>query len=164
MGKLEYVQGENRPRVECILCSVRDDDERVVSLKIYQDKILFISLNLYPYNPGHLMIVPNKHITQFTDLTKSEIIHLMRTIQGIQMLLDDIYNPRGYNIGINQGKIAGGSIEHLHVHVVPRYNSELGYIDIVGKTRIVPEGLNSVKEKLELRINKVLNQKFFENF
>lgn len=110
------------------------------------------------------MIVPNKHITQFVELTKAEIIHLMRTIQGIQMILDEIYNPQGYNIGINQGKIAGGSIEHLHVHVVPRYNSELGYIDIVGKTRIVPEGLNSVKEKLEQRINKFLNQKFFENF
>lgn len=110
------------------------------------------------------MIVPNKHITQFTELSKEEIIHLMRTVQGTQMLLDHIYIPKGYNIGINQGSIAGGSIEHLHVHVVPRYSSELGYIDIVAETRVVPEGLNSVKEKLEQNINKFLNQKFFENF
>lgn len=150
--------------MECILCSVRDDDENVTSLKIYHDSVLFISLNLYPYNPGHLMIVPNKHITQFTELSREEMIHLMRTVQGTQMLLDDIYNPKGYNIGINQGNIAGGSIEHLHVHVVPRYSSELGYIDILAETRIVPEGLNSVKEKLEQKINKFLNQKFFENF
>ncbi|MFW9771629.1 MAG: HIT family protein [Candidatus Thorarchaeota archaeon] len=150
--------------MECILCSVRDNEESVRSLKIYHDNILFISLNLYPYNPGHLMIVPNKHITQFTELSKEEIIHLMRTVQGTQMLLDHTYNPKGYNIGINQGSIAGGSIEHLHVHVVPRYSSELGYIDIVAETRVVPEGLNSVKEKLEQNINKFLNQKFFENF
>ncbi|MFW9782877.1 MAG: HIT family protein [Candidatus Heimdallarchaeota archaeon] len=150
--------------MECILCSVRDNEESVRSLKIYHDNILFISLNLYPYNPGHLMIVPNKHITQFTELSKEEIIHLMRTVQGTQMLLDHIYIPKGYNIGINQGNIAGGSIEHLHVHVVPRYSSELGYIDIVAETRVVPEGLNSVKEKLEQNINKFLNQKFFENF
>ncbi|MFX0032236.1 MAG: HIT family protein [Candidatus Hodarchaeota archaeon] len=158
------MQGKTRPNVECILCSVRDNHEDVVSLKIYHDKILFISLNLYPYNPGHLMIVPNKHITKFVDLTKEELIHIMRTIQGVQMLLDEIYNPKGYNIGINQGKIAGGSIEHLHVHVVPRYSSELGYIDIVGETRVVPEGLDSVKEKLEQNIKKFLNQEFFESY
>lgn len=80
------------------------------------------------------------------------------------MLLDNIYNPKGYNIGINQGKIAGGSIDHLHIHLVPRYGAELGYIDIVGKTRIVPEGLESVKVKLEKQINNFLNQEFFENF
>ena len=80
------------------------------------------------------------------------------------MLLDDIYNPKGYNIGVNQGKIAGGSIEHLHFHLVPRYPSELGYIDIVGKTRIVPEGLNSVEEKLKKNITNFLNKTFFNNF
>ena len=80
------------------------------------------------------------------------------------MLLDDLYNPKGYNIGINQGKIAGGSIEHIHIHIVPRYSSELGYIDIVGKTRVVPEGLSSVKKKLEERIDNYLNTEFFKNF
>ncbi|MFW9945993.1 MAG: HIT domain-containing protein [Candidatus Odinarchaeota archaeon] len=164
LGKLDYVQGIARPDVKCILCSVRDNDERVVSLKIYQDNTLFISLNLYPYNPGHLMIVPNKHLTKFTDLTREELIHITRTIQGVQMLLDDLYNPKGYNIGINQGKIAGGSIEHIHIHIVPRYSSELGYIDIIGKTRVIPEGLNSVKKKLEERINEFLDNEFFKNF
>lgn len=110
------------------------------------------------------MIIPNKHITNFTDLTKDESIHLIRTIQGVQLLLDDLYSPKGYNIGINQGKIAGGSIEHIHVHIVPRYGSELGYIDIVGKTRVVPEGLSSVKKKLEENISRVLNPDFYNNF
>lgn len=164
LGKLDYVQGKARPDVKCILCSVRDNDERVVSLKIYHDNILFISLNLYPYNPGHLLIVPNTHLTKFTDLTREELIHISRTIQGVQMLLDDLYNPKGYNIGINQGKIAGGSIEHIHIHIVPRYSSELGYIDIVGKTRVVPEGLDSVKKKLEKNIERFLNKDFYEDF
>lgn len=110
------------------------------------------------------MIVPNRHIIKYLDLSKQELIHISRTIQGLQMLLDNIYNPKGYNIGINQGKIAGGSIDHLHIHLVPRYGAELGYIDIVGKTRIVPEGLESVKVKLEKQINNFLNQEFFENF
>ncbi len=164
LGKLEYVQGNDRPNVECILCSVRDNDERVVSLKIYDDDILFISLNLYPYNPGHLLIVPNRHILQFTDLSKQELQHINRTIQGLQHLLDDLYNPKGYNIGINQGRDAGASIEHLHFHLVPRYGSELGYIDIVGKTRVLPEGLESVRQKLTQRIKNYLNTEFYEQF
>ena len=99
-----------------------------------------------------------------TELSKEELLHIFRTIQGIQLLLDDLYSPKGYNIGINQGRIAGGSIEHLHFHVVPRYGSELGFIDIVGKTRVLPEGLDNVKKKLEININKYLTKEFYDNF
>jgi ATP adenylyltransferase len=162
LGKLEYVQGKKRPNIKCILCGVRDDDERVVVLKIYQDEILFISLNLYPYNPGHLMVIPNRHILRFLELTQDEIMHITKAIQGLQLLLDKLYNPIGYNIGMNEGKVAGGSIEHLHFHVVPRYGSELGFIDIVGKTRVLPEGLKAVKKKLEENISLFLNKEFFE--
>jgi len=164
LGKLDYVQGKSRPNVDCILCSVRDNDERVKILKIYEDKICFIILNIYPYNPAHLMIVTQRHITKFIELTREELIHITRTIQGIQLLLDDLYNPKGYNIGINQGRDAGGSIEHLHFHIIPRYGSELGFIDIVGETRVLPESLDSVKLKLENSIHKYLNEEFFKIF
>ncbi|TFG24253.1 MAG: HIT domain-containing protein [Promethearchaeota archaeon] len=163
LGKLDYVQGKNRPDVECILCAVKDNDDRVVSLKVYQDDLIFICLNIYPYNPAHSMIVPNRHITRFIELNKKEILHLNRAIQGLQLLLDDIYNPRGYNIGLNEG-IAGASIPHLHFHVVPRYGSELGYIDIIGKSRIVVEGLNSVKKKIDAKIEQYLNKEFFKGY
>ena len=162
LGKLEYVQGKNRPDVKCILCGVRDGDKRVVSFKVYQDEILFVSLNLYPYNPGHLMVIPNRHVLRFIDLSQNEIMHITRTIQGLQLLLDEIYNPIGYNIGMNEGKVAGGSIEHLHFHLVPRYGSELGFIDIVGKTRVLPEGLKAVKKKIDEKILRFLNKQFFE--
>jgi ATP adenylyltransferase len=135
-----------------------------VTLKIYEDDVNFISLNLYPYNPGHMMIIPNRHVTSFLELTKEEIVHMNRTIQGVQLLLDDLYSPIGYNIGINQGLVAGASIKHLHIHIVPRYSGELGYIDIVGKTRVVVEGLDSVKEKLTQNIQKFLNKEFYNNF
>ncbi|MCK4370485.1 MAG: HIT domain-containing protein [Candidatus Lokiarchaeota archaeon] len=164
LGKLDYVQGKARPNVDCILCAVRDNDERVRSLKIYEDNICFIVLNLYPYNPAHLMVVTQRHISKFIELAKEELIHITRAIQGIQLLLDDLYSPKGYNIGINQGRDAGGSIEHLHFHIVPRYGSELGFIDIVGNTRVLPEGLDAVKQKLESNIQNYLNKEFFENF
>ncbi|MBY9017050.1 MAG: HIT domain-containing protein [Candidatus Lokiarchaeota archaeon] len=164
LGKLDYVQGKTRPDVKCILCSIKENDEKVVSLKIYEDEICFVTINLYPFNPGHLMCVPNRHITKYTELTKKELLHLNRAIQGLQLLLDDLYNPKGYNIGINQGNYAGASIDHLHFHVVPRYGTELGFIDIVGNTRVLPEGLDSVKKKLNQNVNKFLNKEFFEDF
>ena len=163
LGKLDYVQGKAKPDVDCILCAIRDNDERVVSLKFYEDDLCFITLNLYPYNPAHMMIVPNRHILDFLELTKKEIIHIFRIVQGLQMLLNDLYSPKGYNIGFNQG-MAGASIPHLHCHLVPRYGSELGYIDIIGQTRVVVEGLDSVKKKLEESVPKYLNKEFFESF
>lgn len=135
----------------------------MVSLKVYEDNLLFIVLNLYPYNPAHSMIVPNRHILRFIELTKEEIIHINRAIQGFQLLLDDLYNPKGYNIGINEGN-AGASIPHLHVHIVPRYGAELGFIDIIGQTRIAIEGLDSVRQKIENKITEYLNKEFFESF
>ena len=143
---------------------MRDNDERVKSLKIYEDKICFVVLNLYPYNPAHLMVATSQHKTRFLDLTKSEILHIFRAIQGLQQMVDDLYNPKGYNIGINQGRDAGGSIDHLHFHIVPRYGSELGFIDIIGQTRVLPEGLEAVKKKIESNISKYLTKEFFENF
>ncbi len=164
LGKLDYVQGKARPNVECILCAIRDDDERVKSLKVYQDPLIFVVLNIYPYNPAHMMVVPMRHVLKLIDLTKTELNHILRAIQGLQFLLDDLYSPHGYNMGVNQGRNAGGSIEHLHFHLVPRYGSELGYIDIVGKTRVVPEGLDAVKEKIDKKIHEYLNPEFFNNF
>jgi ATP adenylyltransferase len=164
LGKLDYVQGDERPDVECILCSVRDNDERVEVLKVYQDEILFVCLNLYPYNPAHMLIVPMRHVERYVDLEKEEMMRISRAIQGLQLLLNDLYSPKGYNIGMNEGQSAGGSIEHLHFHLVPRYGSELGYIDIVGNTRIVVEGLESVKKKLERNIDEYLNEEFFSEF
>jgi ATP adenylyltransferase len=164
LGKLDYIQGKTRPDVDCILCSIKNNDEKVVSLKIYEDDICFVVLNLYPYNPGHLVCSPNRHVTKYTELTKKELLHLNRAIQGLQLLLDEIYSPKGYNIGMNQGNYAGASINHLHFHIVPRYGAELGFIDIVGNTRVLPEGLDSVKKKLGQNIGRFLNDDFFEKF
>ena len=164
LGKLDYVQGKDRPNVNCILCAVRENDERVTSLKIYEDDLCFVVLNLYPYNPAHLMVATSQHKTKFLELTSSEILHIFRVIQGLQLLINDLYNPKGYNIGMNQGRDAGGSIEHLHFHIVPRYDSELGFIDIIGDTRVLPEGLDAVREKLKNNINKYLTKEFFENY
>jgi ATP adenylyltransferase len=150
--------------VDCILCAVKDNDKRVTSLKVYEDELCFVVINLYPYNPAHLMVATSQHKTEFLELTQKEILHIFRIIQGLQLLINDLYSPKGYNIGMNQGKDAGGSIEHLHFHIVPRYGSELGFIDILSETRVLPEGLDAVKKKIEKNIHKYLNNDFFKDF
>ncbi len=148
-AKSDYVRGNDKPKVECILCSIIKDSKEVKSLKLHQDDIGAISLNLYPYNPGHLMVFPIRHVIDFRDLNDKEILHLSQLIKKSQDMLSDLYNPEGFNIGMNIGKISGASILHLHIHIVPRYKNELGYIDIIGKTRIVVEPVSKVFEKLK---------------
>ena len=131
------------------MCEIIKDSDKVEELKIYQDELMAISLNLYPFNPGHLMVFPIRHILDFRELSEKEVLHLSKLIGKCQDILDEMYTPKGFNIGFNQGKVAGASIKHLHVHVVPRYNKELGYIDIIGKTRVVVEDVHSVFEKMK---------------
>ena len=155
---MDYVQGKDRPDVDCILCAVRDDDERVVSLKYYEDNLIFICLNLYPYNPGHSMIVPKRHVLRFIDLTKDEITRMFRSIMGLQLLFDDLYSPKGYNIGFNEG-IAGATVNHciegygvhnkIHTASVLRLGTDLPMIvQAVDKEEKIRNLIPKLKEML----------------
>jgi ATP adenylyltransferase len=150
-GKIQYAKGQ-RPNVSCILCAVRDDSPEVSALKIYQDPSFFISLNLYPYNPGHLMIIPSKHIQKLEDLSNQDRIRIFELVVQCQKMIQELFNPSGFNVGYNQGQFSGASIDHFHIHVVPRYKSELGFIDIIGQTRVVVESVQTVYEKIKARI------------
>ncbi|UYP47056.1 hypothetical protein NEF87_003341 [Candidatus Lokiarchaeum ossiferum] len=151
IGKLDYVKDQSK-KVECILCAVRENDSRVTALKVYQEELLFISLNLYPYNPGHLMVIPTRHVEKFEDLTKIERERIFEVVIYCQKMLRAIFSPSGFNVGYNQGNFAGASIKHIHVHVVPRYDQELGFIDIIGNGRIVVEEATQVMAKIQARI------------
>ena len=124
--------------------------------KTYQDEIANICLNLFPYNPGHLMVFPIRHFTDYRDITDEEVIHISNLIKKCQNMLDDLRNPTGYNIGLNLGEYSGASIKHIHFHVVPRYPSELGYIDIIGKSRVMVQGVSDVYEQLIKNVDKYL--------
>jgi ATP adenylyltransferase len=147
MGKLNYVKG-SKPQVECILCSVKNNDPRVTALKVYQEKNLFISLNLYPYNPGHLMVIPTRHVESFEQLSDHERNRIFEVVIQCQKMLRTLFSPAGFNVGYNEGDFSGASIKHVHVHVVPRYDKELGFIDIIGNGRIVVEQSDQVLKKV----------------
>ncbi len=145
--KLNYVRG---PRYEgCILCGLRDGDEALVDLSVHQGKHFTVSVNLYPYNPGHLMIYPHRHLTDVRELRAEEAAELHELQKLCLDALDAVQRPAGFNIGYNMGGAAGGSIDHLHLHIIPRYEREVGIADLIAGRRVLIESPFDSCEKIK---------------
>ncbi len=143
----EYVRGE-RPEGG-ILCTVREGADP--DYEVYRDDHAMVVLNIYPYNPGHLLIIPLRHVETLADLRPDERSSFYTLMERGVQLREEVFTPKGFNIGINQGVFSGASIPHLHAHVVPRYPNEMGFMDIAAGTRIQLEPLDTVVEKLRAR-------------
>ncbi len=123
-----------------------DDEENLV---IARDRTCFALLNRFPYAGGHLMTVPYKESPDMAGLTRDELADLMELTRRCQQALKTTMNPDGFNIGINQGKVAGaGIVEHLHIHIVPRWNGDTNFMPVIGETSVVPEALKETADKL----------------
>lgn len=137
-NKLAYARGE-RPDVPCILCAAIAGDERVQGLVAATTARFAVLANLYPYNPGHMMVVPQRHVETVTALDDSEVLEMHRIQCQVLEVLQTLYTPTGFNLGCNLGTSSGASIPHLHQHIVPRHRSEQGFMDIVGGGRVIVE-------------------------
>ncbi len=150
MDKIHYVKG-NKPKVECILCAIRDNHPEVTDLSIYRDDWFIVAMNLYPFNSGHLMIFPARHIQTPGELSEDEALRLHHlTVKAIKILNDE-FAPSGFNAGYNIGKGSGASIPHLHLHIVPRYDNEVGFLDVLAGTRVVVLDPREARERLRKR-------------
>jgi ATP adenylyltransferase len=145
--KLKYVKGD-KPGVECILCALRDNHPDIKNLEIARRDGFIVSVNLYPFNAGHLMIFPFRHLESVYELTDEEALALHRLLGDSLKILEDEFNPDGFNIGYNLGKNSGASISHLHLHVVPRYGNEVGFLDVLAGTRLVVVDPVAVRDRL----------------
>jgi len=147
--RLAYVTGASGSAPpDCIFCntSARDRADLIVA----RGRVSFVILNLYPYNNGHLMVVPNRHVPSLASLTADEQAELMQLTRRAEIALTEAYAPHGLNVGINLGKPAGAGVaDHLHVHLVPRWNGDTNFMTVVGNVRVVPEDLQATKAKLE---------------
>lgn len=144
------------PSSGCILCKayqqISENDDYVVT----KGKCCYVVMNLYPYNSGHLMVVPYRHISNFTDLTDDESLEIMSLLKKISWALTEIMKPDGYNIGSNIGRSAGAGIdEHIHFHIVPRWNGDTNFMPILGDTKLISE---DIRETL-MKLRKVLSIK-----
>jgi ATP adenylyltransferase len=144
--KLVYLR-EARPE-GCILCLVKDGSDAVVDLSVYRGNGFIVSLNLYPYNPGHLLVFPERHVVDLRMLTSDERTAMNETLDKALSVLDAEYHPAGYNVGCNMGLVAGASIDHLHWHVIPRYPREIGIAELLAGKRVLVENPLTTKERL----------------
>lgn len=150
--KMKYVK-ESRPD-GCILCLIRDKSDEVANLTVYSDDLFTVSVNLYPYNPGHLMLFPNRHIEDVRELTEREERRATALTHRFLDVLDTTHQPAGYNIGYNMGASAGASIDHLHLHIIPRYPREIGIADLVAGKRVLIEDPRVTQERLVQEIDR----------
>jgi ATP adenylyltransferase len=116
---------------------------------IARDRTCYALLNNYPYNGGHLLVVPYKQAADFSELTDGELLDLMKLMRRCLDALKQVMNPDGFNIGVNLGKVAGAGItEHLHIHVVPRWNGDTNFMPVLGQTTVVPQALEELATQL----------------
>ena len=146
--RLAYVTSASGGTTDCIFCNTSEPGRG--DLIIARGRVSFVILNLYPYNNGHLMVVPNRHVPSLASLTAEEQTELMRLTRHSEIALNEAYSPQGLNIGINLGRPAGAGVaDHLHVHLVPRWNGDTNFMTVVGNVRVVPEALDATKAKLQ---------------
>lgn len=139
---------DNTPKTGCVFCDATRSPEQQ-SLIVFRGTLAYVILNKYPYNNGHLMVVPYRHTSTFTTLDVPELNELMLLTQRAEVALREAYRLEGINIGVNLGKSAGAGIEeHLHIHLVPRWAGDTNFMTVVGETRVLPEELPATAGRL----------------
>lgn len=149
----KYIESFSRPKDDddaCILCKAyqdnRDDDHLIVT----RGSRCYVVMNLFPYNSGHLMIVPYRHTPTLKDLTDDESLEVMRFLKRMTLALENVSHPDGFNIGSNVGRPAGAGIDqHIHFHIVPRWNGDTNFMPILGDTKMISEDM--IETLLKLR-------------
>ena len=150
--RMEYILGfKGNKKHPCIFCERYPQKHDKKNLILYRAELSFVIMNRFPYNSGHLMIVPYKHSGNLQHLTEEENIELMEVIQLSQRVLTEVMSPQGFNIGMNLGKVGGAGVEdHLHWHMVPRWNGDTNYMPIIGETKVISEALDKTYDKLKV--------------
>ena len=135
---------------ECIFCRFPREQADAENLVLFRGETAFIILNAFPYSNGHLMITPFRHTSNPDDLTDAEMLELMVLTRKAINLLKAAFRPDGFNVGMNMGRVAGAGIaDHLHMHVVPRWNGDTNFMPVLADVRVIPESLNAVYARLK---------------
>lgn len=150
--RMTYISGEDRPKdghsSGCPFC-LAPGLPAAESLVVARGTHVFVVLNLYPYNPGHLLVCPYRHVADYTDLDGPETAELASFTQTAMRVIRKVSNAHGFNLGMNQGGVAGAGIAaHLHQHVVPRWGGDANFMPVIGRTKVLPQLLGDTRELL----------------
>ncbi len=146
--RMEYILMGNPQG--CFFCQKLKESRDVSNYILYRGQKNFVILNSYPYNPGHLLVAPFRHVARLEDLTKEELSEHFEIVTKSTQAIAETLNPGGFNIGINMGKVAGaGVVDHIHTHVVPRWKGDTNFMPIISNTKVLPQALDSTYQKLK---------------
>ena len=149
--RAKYIGSFKKKKSEvCIFCDAIKKKKDEKTLIIYRGKLCFVIMNLYPYNNGHLMIVPNLHIGDVKKINDECAIEMNKLVSVSVSAIEKVMKPHGFNVGMNLGRAAGAGVEgHLHTHIVPRWNGDTNFMPVLGETKIISEDLKSTYLKLK---------------
>ncbi len=144
--RIEYIRSEKK--VGCLLCRLFRKETKENDYILYRNENIFVLLNKYPYNPGHLMICPGRHCGRFSELTDAEWKDINHLLVKSEEILREVLKPQGFNIGVNIGKAAGAGVEsHLHWHMVPRWSGDTNFMSVCVQTRVIPDLLENAYDQ-----------------
>jgi ATP adenylyltransferase len=146
--RMEYITEEPRPG--CLFCRViNDPGDQDAALAVWRPEGAIVLLNKYPYNPGHVMVAPHAHVGNLEDLDETQSADLMHALQRATAVLKTALKPEGFNVGANIGRVAGaGMPDHVHLHVVPRWNGDTNFMPVLGEVKVINEHLAQTAAKL----------------
>lgn len=148
--RIEYILQKKED--ECIFCNKPQQNDDQKNLILSRGEYCYVIMNYYPYNNGHVMVVPYQHTSKMTDLSKEESTEMMALLSRCISVLEEEMMPNGFNIGMNLGEVAGAGVkDHLHFHIVPRWNGDMNFMPVTGHTKVVPEALEETWKKLKRR-------------
>ncbi|MDR2592106.1 MAG: HIT domain-containing protein [Chitinispirillales bacterium] len=155
--RMSYIAGiDNKKDDGCIFCSKPGQDRGCdkENLLLYRGKTCFVLMNLFPYNNGHLMVIPYKHTSDILDIDCEASAELWNLVCRSKRALDSVMHPDGFNIGMNLGRTAGAGIDqHIHMHIVPRWNGDTNFMPVIGETKVISQALSDTYEALSPHFN-----------
>ncbi len=155
----KYIESfkDEKSKEGCFVCeAIERPDEAKERLVVYRNNFSIVIMNKYPYNAGHLLVCPLQHVSNFDYLSNEELLNLMLTLKDSIRVLDKVLKPHGYNVGMNIGRTAGAGLpEHIHFHIIPRWNGDTSFITTVSDTKVISQSFEELYEK----INALFNEK-----
>jgi len=150
--RMEYVLME-KPE-GCIFCQKLEEGKDEANFVLFRGRANFVMMNLFPYNPGHLMVAPHRHTSELEDLTQKELLEHFELVRRMVSLLKKSVGAQGFNIGLNLEEVAGAGVaEHLHTHIVPRWLGDTNYMPVTAGTKVIPEGVAATYRRLKEKLS-----------
>lgn len=154
--RMQYIEAAARGGEACFLCANPHQEDSPQNLILCRGRVCFVIMNLYPYNNGHLMIAPYRHVADYSLLSPEEILENHELLKRCLEALRETMNPHGFNIGLNLGRVAGAGVDdHLHLHIVPRWSGDTNFMPVLGETKVISESLEESWKRLKGALEKV---------